>query len=55
VETLVTYKPVQVTCGNNHTLALMRKDFLSENLGNGEAFGWGNNENGQCGTGRDPF
>ena len=25
VEALVTYKPVQVACGNNHTLALMSK------------------------------
>lgn len=37
IESLVSKKPLQVSCGGNHTLALMR---------NGEAYSWGNNENG---------
>jgi alpha-tubulin suppressor-like RCC1 family protein len=28
---------------------------ITTELGTGEVFSWGNNENGQCGTGREPF
>jgi alpha-tubulin suppressor-like RCC1 family protein len=37
---------VQVACGSSHSLALMN---------NGELYSWGNNEHGQCGTGKEPF
>mmetsp|Transcript_2263 Transcript_2263/g.2201 ORF Transcript_2263/g.2201 Transcript_2263/m.2201 type:complete len:98 (+) Transcript_2263:315-608(+) len=46
LESLVNMKPLQVACGGNHTLAVMKS---------GEVYSWGNNENGQCGTGSQPF
>jgi alpha-tubulin suppressor-like RCC1 family protein len=36
----------QVACGSTHSMALMK---------NGEVYSWGNNEHGQCGTGKEPF
>ena len=35
-----------LSCGSSHSMALMET---------GEVYGWGNNEHGQCGTGREPF
>lgn len=58
MEGLVNAKPIFVSCGNNHSLALMSKELLfslNNNLGNGEVYSWGNNENGQCGTGGSPY
>ncbi len=45
----ITQQPLvvqEVGCGSTHTLALMS---------NGEVYSWGNNEHGQCGTGKEPF
>ena len=46
-----------LSCGNNHTVALMSKFYIKLMclLGNGEVYTWGSNENGQCGTGKEPF
>ena len=49
IESLVNHKPVQISCGNNHSVALLSTFYnfdQSKFIGNGEAYSWGANENG---------
>lgn len=41
VDLLLNFKPLQVVCGSNHTIVKTKT---------GDAFSWGSNEWGQCGS-----
>ena len=41
VDALLNFKPVQISCGQSHTLVRTKV---------GDTFAWGQNEYGQCGT-----
>lgn len=41
VDSLLNYKPLEVTCGAHHTIVRTKT---------GECFAWGLNDQGQCGT-----
>ena len=42
IESMMDKDPVQVQCGENHTIVLSQR---------GKCYAWGSNENGQCGVG----